>query len=56
MRKRLTDREMELSKIVRPYEYYKDGRMHIRDDAPIEAKMAFEELLQDDIDMSYMNL
>lgn len=56
MRKRLTDREMELLKIVEPYEYYKGGRMHLRDDAPIEAKIAFEELSQDNDDLNYMNV
>jgi len=56
MFRRLTEREKELSKIVRPYEYYKGGRMHLRDDAPIEAKIAFEELSQDNGDFDCMNL
>ena len=47
---------MELLKIVEPYEYYKGGRMHLRDDAPIEAKIAFEELSQDNDDLNYMNV
>lgn len=44
MRKLLTQKEIELNKVVEPYFVYENGG-HLKLDAPEEVKIAYKELL-----------
>lgn len=43
MRRQETEREKELAKVYEPYGYYEGIHYRIREDAPQEAKDAYEE-------------